>query len=63
MTTIAALVLGALAMQDRPPFPEVKAPDYPRPASREEWTKRREETRKTLERLLGDLPPDRKSVV
>ena len=57
MTPIVALVLGALIMQDRPSFPEVKAPDYPRPASLEEWTKRREETRKTLWKLLGDLPP------
>src|SRR5437867_10714996 len=44
-------------MQDRPSFPEVKAPDYPRPASLEEWKKRREETRKMLRSLLGDLPP------
>ncbi|HLF93778.1 MAG TPA: alpha/beta hydrolase family protein [Planctomycetota bacterium] len=56
MKTIAALLLGVLAMQDRPSFPDVKAPDYPVPTSLEEWKKRREETRKTLWKLLGDLP-------
>ncbi len=57
MKLIAAAVLGAFLMQDRPPFPEVKAPDYPAPTSLEEWRVRREETRKTLWKLLGDLPP------
>ncbi len=57
MRTVIVLTLVA-AMQETPrPFPEVKAPEYPAPASLEEWTKRREETRKTLWKLLGDLPP------
>jgi dipeptidyl aminopeptidase/acylaminoacyl peptidase len=47
----AVLVLGALAMQDRP------APEFPVPTELPEWRKRREETRRTLESLLGDLPP------
>ena len=38
-------------------FPEVKAPDYPVPTDLAEWQRRREQTRKTLWTLLGDLPP------
>jgi len=42
------LLLGLLMTQ---------TPDYPRPATLEEWAKRRESTRATLRSLLGDLPP------
>jgi hypothetical protein len=42
---------------DRPAFPEVRAPRYPAPKSLDEWRKRREQTRSTLWKLLGDLPP------
>jgi hypothetical protein len=38
-------------------FPEVVSPDYPVPKSLDEWKARREQTRATLWKLLGDLPP------
>jgi len=59
----AALLVCLLvpAMQendpDRPRFPELSAPAYPLPKNLEEWQARREETRATLRKLLGDLPP------
>ncbi len=60
MNILVPLVLS-LAMQqedaDRRPFAGVKAPEFPLPRSLEEWNRRREETRKTLGTLLGDLPP------
>ena len=37
--------------------PGVPAVDFPRPSNRDEWERRRQETRDTLWRLLGDLPP------
>jgi len=39
------------------PFAGTKAPDFPRPRSLQEWTARREQVRRTLGTLLGDLPP------
>lgn len=38
-------------------FAGSRAPDFPRPRSLQEWTARRPEVRRTLWRLLGDLPP------
>jgi len=62
---VTVLVLGAAMSEIRSrgqeeqsrAFPEVKAPDFPAPGSLEEWKRRREETRRTLWGLLGDLPP------
>jgi dienelactone hydrolase len=42
---------------DRRGFPAVNAPEYPLPASLAEWSRRRESTQRTLDSLLGDLPP------
>jgi hypothetical protein len=42
---------------DRPRFPKVISPAYPAPKSLEEWKARCEETRATLRKVLGDLPP------
>lgn len=64
-TIVAVLLLGAIMSETRGqepeekprPFPDVKAPDFPMPRSLEEWKSRREEVRKTLWNLLGDLPP------
>ena len=52
------MALAALPQNEpeRRAFPGVKAPDFPLPTSLEEWSKRREATRKTLWTLLGDLP-------
>jgi dienelactone hydrolase len=62
MTSAAFLLLLLVpAMQendpDRPGFPEVKAPAFPAPKNLDEWKARRDATRATLWRLLGDLPP------
>lgn len=63
MMIFAAALLFPLvpAMQDndpdRPRFPEVTAPAYPAPSGLDEWKARREATRATLWKLLGDLPP------
>ena len=52
------MALSALPQNEpeRQSFLEVKAPDFPLPTALEEWTRRREATRKTLWTLLGDLP-------
>jgi dienelactone hydrolase len=62
MSTAALLVLFLVpAMQEndpeRPRFPELRSPDFPAPKSLDEWKTRRDETRATLRKLLGDLPP------
>ena len=62
MNFAASLVFFLVsAMQEnnpeRPSFPEVNSPVYPAPKSLDEWKARREETRATLWKLLGDLPP------
>lgn len=41
---------------DPPPFPVVLSPEYPAPRHLDEWRARREKTRGTLRRLLGELP-------
>jgi dienelactone hydrolase len=41
----------------RRPFPPAQAPDFPLPASVEEWARRRDTVRSTLRSLLGELPP------
>src|SRR5688572_28233982 len=53
------LLLLVPTMQDdeRPTFPEVKSPAFPAPTSLDEWKGRREQTRATLWKVLGDLPP------
>jgi hypothetical protein len=51
------LLVPAMQDDDRPPFPEVKSPAFPAPTSLDEWTRRREQTRATLWKVLGDLPP------
>ena len=62
MTMTAFLVLllvGAMQENDpqSPRFPEVRSPAFAAPKTLEEWKARREETRATLRKLLGDLPP------
>ena len=60
-TSLFLILLLVPAMQendaDRPRFPEVKPPPFPVPKSLDEWKARREKTRETLRKLLGDLPP------
>jgi len=55
------VLLGMATMQENerkgPPFPEVAAPEVPVPKTLDEWMPRRERTRATLWKLLGDLPP------
>jgi dienelactone hydrolase len=52
------LMVPTMQENDRrgPPFPEVTAPEYPVPKSLDEWKERRDRTRATLWKLLGDLP-------
>jgi len=62
MNSYTLLVLLMVpVMQDKDPigprFPEQRAPEYPLPKSLDEWKGRREATRATLWKLLGDLPP------
>ena len=53
------LVVPVMQENDRggPRFPEAASPEYPVPKSLDEWKARRDQTRATLWKLLGDLPP------
>jgi hypothetical protein len=57
LTLLLLLLVPAMQDDDRPPFPEVKSPAFPVPTSLDEWGRRREQTRATLWKVLGDLPP------
>ncbi len=57
ISLLLLLLVPAMQDDDRPPFPEVKAPAFPAPTSLEEWSRRRDQTRTTLWKVLGDLPP------